>query len=662
MAHDINGTDAVELGQLPAGQYAADDPSAKQHLLTSESENDHKQPSRLSENSIRHSANSLNTEPSTLSSNEQPPKVDPESFTVWTRELVTLIISIGTIVVIVLVLRRYDGRQQPDWQGISLNSLLSWLSTVAKACLLFSLTESLGQLKWAWISSESQPLSDLKVFDSASRGGLFGSLELLWRVKGHHFAAVGSLAIILSLGFDPFVQNLLHYVSDSIDSPSQASLLGSTSRYNTAGPLIGASLHYVDPVLKANVYNSLFNVNSTANWAVPSYTCTTGNCTWDPIATIAIRPACSDVTAKLNRTCVMDTKYKDIRNCSASLSDNGPSAWYREGGSVARAMDVSTTAATDALEHTGGIFPVVQYVLAVGSNKSPDSTWTIVDTVNNQTKFIAAECALELVVRSVQADITEGEYAETTLAEWDKWQSPNSSLTADYQAVLTPPWNATLGLTTANLTFGIGYEAWSAISSFLSAIFTGSVNAASGSFGFSATEGSYATSDTLEAIFYGDFNTTIASCTDQLSCAISNVAAAMTKTLRDTAFRNSGSGSDADQSLARGQTMVTVPFVEIHWEWLALPLLVWILTCLVWLAAVVKTRRGRTYKWANNPLPLLFLYDKRREDEDNAQDADSLRGRREFAVVGWTETAIDRRAEMIKARLHTNGREVMLSS
>jgi hypothetical protein len=72
--------------------------------------------------------------------------------------------------------------------------------------------------------------------------------------------------------------------------------------------------------------------------------------------------------------------------------------------------------------------------------------------------------------------------------------------------------------------------------------------------------------------------------------------------------------------------MVTVPFIEIHWEWLVLPLLVWILACLAWLAAVVKTRRGRTYKWANNPLPLLFLYDKRLE-EDGSQDADSLRGR-----------------------------------
>ncbi|KAL2797288.1 hypothetical protein BJX66DRAFT_335191 [Aspergillus keveii] len=565
MTQNTNGSEAVELGQLSAGKHEVDDQS----------------------------------------SNEPATKVDPESFTGWSLELIALILSIGTIVAIVLVLRRYDGRQQPGWQGISLNSLLSWLSTVAKAYLLFSLTESLGQLKWAWFSSKNHPLSDLKVFDSASRGGFLGALELIWRVKGYHFAAVGSLAVILSLGFDPFVQNLLHYVPDSIDSPSQASLFGSTSRYNTAGPLIGA--------------------------AFPSYTCTTDNCTWDPIATLAIRPACSDVTAKLNKTCVVVTQYKDIRNCSASLSENGPSAWYREGGSVARAMDVSTTAASNALDHTGGIFPVVQYVLSVGSNTSPDSTWTVVDTVNNETKFITTECAFDLVVHSVQADITEGEYAETKLAEWAEWQSANGSLAVNYQVVLTPPWNDSLGLTPPTKRLVL------------------------------AAEGSYATSDVLEAIFYGDFNTTMPSCTDQLSCAVSNVAAAMAKTLRDTAFTNSGSSSGADQSLVKGQTMVTVPFVQIHWEWLALPLLVWILTCLVWLAAMVKTRRGRIYKGANNPLPLLFLYDKRVEEEGGAQVADTVRYGRGSSAVRWTEVAIDRRAGMIKARLHNNGYEVMLS-
>ncbi|KAL2859417.1 hypothetical protein BJX68DRAFT_261857 [Aspergillus pseudodeflectus] len=155
-------------------------------------------------------------------------------------------------------------------------------------------------------------------------------------------------------------------------------------------------------------------------------------------------------------------QYKDIRNCSASLGHNGPTAWYHEAGSPARVMDVLTTTATNALEHTSSIFPVVQYVLAVGSNTSPEATWNIVDTVNTEKRFIATECTLELVVRSVQADITEGEYAKTMLTQGARWETPNCSSSANYQVVLTPSENGSLGLTTPSQTFGIGYESWSA--------------------------------------------------------------------------------------------------------------------------------------------------------------------------------------------------------
>jgi hypothetical protein len=51
---------------------------------------------------------------------------------------------------------------------------------------------------------------------------------------------VGSLAIVLAVGFDPFLQNLVHYVSRNVVDASQPCLLGNTTMYNTVGPLIGA--------------------------------------------------------------------------------------------------------------------------------------------------------------------------------------------------------------------------------------------------------------------------------------------------------------------------------------------------------------------------------------------------------------------------------------
>lgn len=52
---------------------------------------------------------------------------------------------------------------------------------------------------------------------------------------------LGSLAMVLAIGFDPFIQNLVHYVPGSIESPSESALLASTSLYNTVGPLAGGN-------------------------------------------------------------------------------------------------------------------------------------------------------------------------------------------------------------------------------------------------------------------------------------------------------------------------------------------------------------------------------------------------------------------------------------
>jgi hypothetical protein len=103
----------------------------------------------------------------------------------WGWEAAGIIVSAAIIIAIVAILRKYNRRPQQDWKQISLNSVISWLSTLAKACVIFSVGQGIGQLKWAWFSQRSRPLSDLDVFDSASRGAT-GSVFLLWLVKGRY--------------------------------------------------------------------------------------------------------------------------------------------------------------------------------------------------------------------------------------------------------------------------------------------------------------------------------------------------------------------------------------------------------------------------------------------------------------------------------------------
>lgn len=52
-----------------------------------------------------------------------------------------------------------------------------------------------------------------------------------------HFAVVGAIAVVLAVGFDPFVQNLVHYSSDLVVDASRVSRLANATYYDTFGPL-----------------------------------------------------------------------------------------------------------------------------------------------------------------------------------------------------------------------------------------------------------------------------------------------------------------------------------------------------------------------------------------------------------------------------------------
>jgi hypothetical protein len=104
-------------------------------------------------------------------------------FFIW--EVLAMLLSSGLLVAIVVVLARYNNRPQPTWRLVSLNSVISWLSTISKGCVLFSVSEGIGQLKWVWFARKSRPLMDLGTFDGASRG-IYGCAGLVWRLKAKY--------------------------------------------------------------------------------------------------------------------------------------------------------------------------------------------------------------------------------------------------------------------------------------------------------------------------------------------------------------------------------------------------------------------------------------------------------------------------------------------
>jgi hypothetical protein len=74
----------------------------------------------------------------------------------------------------------------------------------------------------------------------------------------------------------------------------------------------------VDMNLKSNVYSAIFNTQDQQQiWTTPLFACATGNCTWDTtVQTLAASSQCTDVTTKLNISCVPSGTSN---NCTASL-------------------------------------------------------------------------------------------------------------------------------------------------------------------------------------------------------------------------------------------------------------------------------------------------------------------------------------------------------
>jgi hypothetical protein len=104
----------------------------------------------------------------------------------WWWETWACIGSLASFLATAGLLAAFQGKSQPEWPyGITLNSAVSWLSTIIKGFLLVPSTTCISQSMWISYSKGSQSLDRLRIYDSASRGP-WGSLELLWTLRARY--------------------------------------------------------------------------------------------------------------------------------------------------------------------------------------------------------------------------------------------------------------------------------------------------------------------------------------------------------------------------------------------------------------------------------------------------------------------------------------------
>lgn len=101
----------------------------------------------------------------------------------WWQEFLSCALGIVAFITLVVILRKSDGKPLSNWpSGITLNTVIAFLSTISRIAFIVPVTEGLAQAKWIWFK-RPRPLNDFEIFNQASKGP-WGSFNLLTRTKG----------------------------------------------------------------------------------------------------------------------------------------------------------------------------------------------------------------------------------------------------------------------------------------------------------------------------------------------------------------------------------------------------------------------------------------------------------------------------------------------
>ena len=150
----------------------------------------------------------------------------------WLLQALSIIGSSLSIGVIAILLAHYNSQPSFDWNGVTLNAIVSVLTTLAKALLAFTVSDCLGQAKWIWFSWHGRPVAYLNMIDGGSRGPL-GSLMMLFNGQvARSFLSFGAILVIISVAIDPFTQLTVGKQSQVLYEDDASAQISYAKRYS----------------------------------------------------------------------------------------------------------------------------------------------------------------------------------------------------------------------------------------------------------------------------------------------------------------------------------------------------------------------------------------------------------------------------------------------
>ena len=363
-----------------------------------------------------------------------------------------------------------------------------------------------------------------------------------------HLAFLGAIVVVLVNLFDPFVQQVVVYPSRSVPSNDAPTVV--RSQTYSAGSQEDLPLpSVVDLSMKAAVYSGIFDIKDSAEQGL-SYTCSTGDCTWQVFSSLAICSKCVDVASYITKTCLN-------RDCAGISLPNGPTL-----SGLGNQINSSVTNIASSLNS------IKPSVLRFSSLISKEA--------NGTDEATATECSLFYCIGKYHTSVTGGFISQQLVSSWRN----DSAFPGSSQDLIYEPPLAFTNSSGRQESFRVTRLAANAMYSFMSDIFTGS--------GGMNNSGSAFTSDVMQALFN----------TANLTARIQNLATSMTNNIREQ--------NDSMSSPVQGTAWTNETYVHVRWVWFIFPMVLVLFAFLSLLGAILETAHRDLRVWKSNNLALLF--------------------------------------------------------
>ncbi|KAI8157588.1 hypothetical protein K4K49_005285 [Colletotrichum sp. SAR 10_70] len=518
-------------------------------------------------------------------SEKQDPKPDGDlllswnaTFLAWWQELIWCAISLISVCALYILLRHYDNKKLPDWpSGLTLNTVIALLATVARSAFVIPVSEGLSQLKWLWYRKQ-RTLKDFQDFDAASRGP-WGSLQLVKTTKGWPLSVISMVVLVTAMLTSALTQSSVTYPE------RQVAILPSSPVARLVRFWNPMTVSWYSPYIKGATYDASIQAglshDSNTLYPFDQPGCPTTECRWRVFSTLAICTKMWNMTDQLT--------YNYNGNSSRFVNTGTPRSLSLPNGALAN-FAPSLTGLVSLNNGQASLLPAAEVPQSAFFN------FTVIFTTTKTTG--AMEVMFYMCAQRYNVSVQNNVFSRTLIhssaeVEEGTFLMPESTTSKEQVEVTT---EAVTVPQEPGVAFPYGGTALTPLIESLS-------SAMNGTYPTTENERGRAPSRYLNVldVVRRERNGTEKQLFEAVGNVTNNVARSLTNSLRDSLT--------TEQAYITGQAYVSETYVKVRWWWMTLISCQVVLSTVVLVAALIQARMAGLNVVKSSTFPAFFAID-----------------------------------------------------